>query len=281
MPKRFIRRFLLPFTLLFLTACGTNYTLPDVSATSDATAKRLFAEERQRPVATVKMSPDKALRQFVRVAKRIEPVAERFCRQETAEKKGFDCDVQILIDEGTAERNAYQSYAKDGTPIITFTPLMILDARNEDEIAFILGHEFGHHIGQHIKKGQQQAAVGGLILGGLMAAAQAQSAGTPYYDANAAQQGIEDAVGLGYALGNRAFSQQYELESDVIGTIIARSAGFDPVKGARYFARPEPVRRADGKLSFWGTHPPDEKRLAVVIEAAAALERGEGIRRKK
>jgi len=144
-----------------------------------------------------------------------------------------------------------------------------MDARSEDELAFVMGHEFGHHIATHIQKQQQQAMVGAIALGTLTAVAQANN---QYSDPYADQLAIESSMALGAALGNMAYSQAYELEADVIGTYITRSAGYDPVKGAKFFARPEPVRSTDGKLSFWGTHPPDSKRLATVIATVERIE---------
>ncbi len=87
----------------------------------------------------------------------------------------------------------------------------------------------------------------------------------PYTDPSINQSNIENVVMVGAAVGGSAYGQTYELESDVIGTYIARTAGYDPIKGARYFARPENPMNRDGQLSFWGTHPPDEKRIATVI----------------
>lgn len=77
-------------------------------------------------------------------------------------------------------------------------------------------------------------------------------------------------MGLGARLGNKAYSQTFELESDVVGTHIAHAAGYDPLLGARFFARPEAARSGSGRLSFWGTHPPDVRRIATVL---ATMER--------
>ncbi|WP_145963080.1 M48 family metalloprotease, partial [Mangrovicoccus ximenensis] len=102
-------------------------------------------------------------------------------------------------------------------------------------------------------------------MGNAAAAANGQS-----YDPNA----VGNSVALGYALGDRAYSQTYELESDTIGTFIAREAGYDPVTGARFFARDEDARSGNGKLSFWGTHPPDFRRVAAVIATDRMLDGG-------
>ena len=149
---------------------------------------------------------------------------------------------------------------------------MIADARNEHEIAFILGHEVGHHIGRHIQKKNQQALAGALVLGALTAVGKAyESRANPYRDTAMDQREMNRNMEAGFALGRRAFSQTYELEADVIGTYISRSAGYDPVLGARFFARPEPAKTVDGKLSFWGTHPPDEERLATILATVRQL----------
>lgn len=255
--------------LAALSACGTTYQVTELSEAHQAEAKAMFAQERNPQTATTgkRLSPKQAVHQFNRVVRRVEPVAENFCRQNSQDRKVFDCDVLIRVDTKAEERNAFQTYNKEGKPLIVFTLPMIADARNEDELAFVMGHEVGHHLAQHIEKQQQQAVAGALILGALAAAGS-----NPYVDPSINQANIENAVNLGMKVGNKAFSQTYELESDVIGTYIAKTAGYDPVKGAKYFARPESPKTADGQLSFWGTHPPDEKRIAVVLATVDKME---------
>lgn len=140
-----------------------------------------------------------------------------------------------------------------------------MDTVNDHEVAFVLAHEYGHLIGRHIEKSQQQALAGALIVGTLAAVAASNG---DYYDPALVGAGIE----LGAAAGSHVYSQSYELESDALGTRITASAGYDPVKGALYFARPEDARAPDGTRSFWGTHPPDEKRLATVIASKKQMD---------
>lgn len=105
-----------------------------------------------------------------------------------------------------------------------------------------------------------------VMMGVLTAASQSYSSyGNTYQNTAMDRQEMEQNIQLGAAAGQTAYSQSYELEADVIGTYIAKSAGYNPIQGARYFARPEPKKSQSGKLSFWGTHPPDEKRIATVI----------------
>lgn len=266
-----------------LGACGTTYSVPEASAVHTQTAANMFAEEQNPATARAggRLSPAAAVRQFHQVVSRVEPAAEKFCRQEMAGKEGFDCDITIAIDQKSQSRNAYQSYDRDGKPVVTFTVPMIADARNPDELAFVLGHEMGHHIGQHITKQEQQAIAGAILMGALTAYGQASASyANPYrYTGNDAQI-MQNNMDLGAGAGRVAYSQTYELESDVIGTAIATMAGYDPIKGARFFARPESKVDASGNLSFWGTHPPDRKRLATVIATSASIKENGGIARK-
>ncbi|WP_347138926.1 M48 family metallopeptidase [Paracoccus sp. SSK6] len=243
-------------------ACGTTYELPGVDDSVNARATAMFAEAKAAAPRSP-ASPALAQARFQRVASRIQPVAENLCKAELA-RKGADCRVKLELDRQMAEPNAYFTYGGPGTsdPVIRFTVPMLQDVESDDEVAFILGHEYGHLIGQHIVKQQQQAVAGALILGALTAYANAEAASAGQsYDPNAVGRNME----IGAAVGQKAYSQTYELESDMLGTRIAAAAGYDPVKGAKYFARDKAARSQTGQLSFWGTHPADSKRLAVVL----------------
>ncbi|PSL16043.1 M48 family metalloprotease [Shimia abyssi] len=261
--------------LALMAACGTTYSVPKADPTFSSQASAMFAEEQNQATqrAGNRLSASAAASQFNRVARRVEPVAEEFCRKLTADREGFNCDIQILVDTEMPNRNAFQTYDRAGNPLVTFTLPMIADARNEHELAFVMGHEVGHHLAQHIKKKEQQAAVGAIIAGSLMAYAAAYDTSTPQH---LKQQDINNAVMLGAAAGGHVYSQTYELESDVLGTYIAMWAGYDPVKGSLFFARPENPKEANGQLSFWGTHPPDEKRIATVLATVAEIEKKKG-----
>ena len=206
-------------------------------------------------------------------------MAKSLCESELAQGKDIDCNVRLEIDYKMGVRNAYFTYLEPGysKPVIRFTMPMLRDAENDHEVAFILGHEYGHLIGQHIEKADQQALAGAIILGAIAAYgnAQAASAGA-YYDPN----DVDRAMQLGSAVGQRAFSQTYELESDMIGTRIAAAAGYDPIIGAKYFARDEAARSKSGQLSFWGTHPANEERIEVVIATMDQINDQQGLVRK-
>lgn len=187
---------------------------------------------------------------FSTVVKRVEPVAERECRTRRADA---NCDFQIVVDDRPSEpANAYQTLDRNGRPVVVFTRALISETRNQDELAFILGHETAHHIQGHIPKTQQSATAGALILGVIASLG------------GAGQTGVDAAQNIGATIGARRYSKGYELDADRLGTLITIRAGYDPVKGAEYFNRiPDPGNQ------FLGTHPPNAERIQVVHQTAA------------
>lgn len=195
-------------------------------------------------------SAEQAVRNFAEVLAAVEPVAEAECARRTT---GVNCDFAIVVDaDPRAQPNAFQSLSRAGRPQITFTIALIADARNVDELAFILGHEAAHHIEGHLDERAQSAAVGASII---------ENAAS---EAGATGRQLRRARQFGAFLGSRVFSQEMELEADAMGARIAKRAGYDPVRGAAYFTRiPDPGE------TFLGTHPPNAQRLQVVRRAAA------------
>ncbi|WP_106745855.1 M48 family metallopeptidase [Yoonia maritima] len=207
----------------------------------------------QQTANAPKVSRAQAMNNYRRAVARVEPVAEALCRQRAP---SLNCDFRIVIDDRNGDMvNAYQTLDNNGRPILGFTTGLIAEARNEDEIAFVIAHETAHHIAGHIARQRQNAMVGAALLGGL-----AGALGTTSADAiNSAQQ-------IGATVGARTYSKNFELEADALGTRIAHSSGYDPLRGAQFFFRiPDPGDR------FLGTHPANGDRLKTVQRVAAGL----------
>jgi len=193
-------------------------------------------------------------RDFAAVVTRVEPVAERQCRQQASVS---DCDFRILLDERPGvPANAFQTVDRAGRPILIVTAPLLSEMRNDDELAFVLGHEAAHHIAGHLPKTQQSAVLGAVLAGAIVTAGGGTAAS------------VEAAQNLGASVGARTFSKQFELEADALGTVIAANSGYDPVRGADFFARiPDPGDR------FLGTHPPNADRQRVVRDVANQIAR--------
>lgn len=198
------------------------------------------------------LSPAQAAQNFAAVVSRVEPVAEAICRERT---RGVLCDLQIVIDDRPGEPpNAYQTLDASGQPVVAFTVALIADARNPDELAFVMGHEASHHIAGHIPR-QQENGLRGALLAGVLASVSGADAAT-------AQQ----LQNIGATVSARSYSKGYELEADALGAEITMRAGYDPVLGAGFFNRlPDPGDE------FLGSHPPNAERQAQVRAVVEAL----------
>lgn len=229
---------------LLLTGCTDLYPL------SPSAPEPTFAIAQPAPL----MTPEQAVNSFVEAIERVEPVAEALCLERT---RGINCDLQIVVDgRPNQPPNAFQTVDKAGRPIVGFTVALIADARNQDEIAFVMGHEAAHHFAGHIPRRQEQAQTSAIL-----ASVVAQVSG-------AGPDAVRAATSLGAEFGARQYSKEFELEADAIGTEIAFLAGFDPVRGAAFFDRvPDPGDQ------FLGSHPPNARRQALVRQTAAGLRR--------
>lgn len=233
-------RFLPLYFGLALTAC----TLPAPPAGTGPTAAI--------PTSAGLPSPQQAVENFISVVDRVEPVAERICRAQTT---GLACDYQIVVDRRPElPPNAFQTVDRAGRPIIAFTISLIAEARSQDELAFILGHEAAHHIAGHLPR-QKESALRGAVLAGVLVSLGGGDAGA-----------VRAAQDLGATVGARTYSKNFELEADALGTVIAFRAGYDPERGAEYFSRID-----DPGNMFLGTHPANAQRIQTVRATLANL----------
>ncbi|MFD3189786.1 M48 family metallopeptidase [Sedimentitalea sp. HM32M-2] len=198
------------------------------------------------------LSPEQAARMFTQVVRQVEPVAEHECRRQG---RGVNCDFLIAVDPNPrAQPNAFQSEDERGRPVLTFTASLIGSVRNADEMAFVMGHEAAHHIANHLTRQRLNSATAAEIFGGL-----ATLTGGGASEVASAQE-------LGAVVGARAYSKDFELEADQLGTVITYRAGFDPLRGAEFFTRiPDPGDR------FLGSHPPNAARVETVRRTLGAL----------
>lgn len=198
------------------------------------------------------LPPDLAAQNFIAVARRMEPLIEAECRERAAAQ---NCDYRIVVDDRPGQApNAFQTFEAAGRPVIGFNLALISEARNQDELAFVMAHEAAHHIAGHIPRKQQDAMAGALIFGTLAAASGADPTA------------IRSAQDFGATVGSRAKSKDYELEADRLGTVLTWNAGYDPLLGAAFFARiPDPGRM------ILGTHPANALRMDVVRQTVSEL----------
>jgi predicted Zn-dependent protease len=241
---------LLSIALMALVACE------EVVVDAPPPTEQADAKPESRPSGSG-MSPSQAARTFVTVKDRMEPIVERACRDRTS---GVNCDFRIVVDDRkNAPPNAYQTLDRNGRPIISFTLALIADAKNADEIAFVMGHEAAHHIQGHIERQRRNALAGAVISGAL--------ATLTGGDATA----VRNAQDIGAQVGARTYSKDFELEADQLGTILTMDSGYDALRGAQFFNRiPDPGDK------FLGTHPPNAKRVSTVRRTVESYKAARG-----
>ena len=191
---------------------------------------------------------------FNRVRARVNAQAVAVCNQFRADLPARYCQFQYnVLNNDKQPANAFQSWNRAGQPVITFNSNMLRTVRNDHEIAFILGHEAGHQIARHLIR-RRENATAGAVLGAIIGSA----------------TGIDpsSAADLGGAIGGRAYSKEWELQADVLGTHIAARAGYNPEIGAQSF------NRFSGSNALLSTHPPGPDRIATVQRTYAQIKAG-------
>ena len=156
-----------------------------------------------------------------------------------------------MDDRPDQKPNAYQFEDTNGQPIIAFTASLIEIARNEDELALVMGHEAAHHIRGHLDRQISSARSGAILSAGIATILGGDT------------EAVEKAYDVGAQIGARRYSKEFELEADELGTIIALKSGYDPIRGSKFFSKiPDPGNK------YLGTHPPHAKRIKMIHDTA-------------
>jgi predicted Zn-dependent protease len=154
-----------------------------------------------------------------------------------------------LLDSDSV--NAYS--APGGYVFITRGALML--AQDEAELAGVIAHEIAHISERHIVKALKIRAAdsgGSAGLGRLLS-------GSSDTARIAFGQAVDQAVAILFESG---YSQQDELESDQVGTLLLAHSGYDPLALRRYLERAQALEQSSAALNT--THPPSRQRLRTL-----------------
>lgn len=129
----------------------------------------------------------------------------------------------------------------------------LIEKANEDELAFVLGHEIGHVSARHsVKRLQSTLGINLLISVALR---------NPNY-AN-----IQQAVGVVYEIVALGYSRKDEYLADYLGVKYSIRVGYDPKAAFSLFEKMAKEQGKDQQLVFLMSHPPLEKRIEKIQEA--------------
>src|SRR5690606_22482768 len=132
---------------------------------------------------------------------------------------------------------------------------LLLNMRNEAELAGVMAHEISHVLKRHHLNAIQKNAQTGLVADlASMAAGSSKNAGL-----------ADKAIGASTELYARGLDKDDEFEADRMGVVLAARAGYDP------YGLPAVLQTLDGMNSqdsglalMFKTHPAPQKRLELL-----------------
>lgn len=140
---------------------------------------------------------------------------------------------------------------------------LIIAAKNESELAGVIGHEIGHVTQRHIARMLQQSegslamTLGSILLALLAARAGGSSGGD-------AAMGIMMGTQAAMIQNQLGYSRDAEREADRVGLQSLQNAGFDPHGMEAFFERLQKNNRWYGSAStsYISTHPLTTERIS-------------------
>jgi predicted Zn-dependent protease len=247
-------------TLALAGCSGADFVLPELSDADVSRASLTVGSESSNPPRHLRTEAES--RQLLRrIADRLQASAPALCQH----AKVKTCRINIAYSSD-GEVNAYAS-GKDS--VVVQRGLLEL-LQSEEEVAAVVAHEYGHHLGQHIEEKQRNAAIGAILMG-LAAAGGAMAAGADGND-----PGMTNAVGtwagVGAQIGALSYSKSQEREADLLSAYLLARAGYDLHKAGHVWQVLAQLDKKKTKASLFDTHPAGPERMAAWEKAIVEVE---------
>ena len=149
----------------------------------------------------------------------------------------------------TVDDPTLNAWCMPGGKVCFYTGLVDL-ADNDDQLAAVMGHEIAHAVAKHgNERMSQQLAVAGIANLATMSQSE-----------NSQANSIFDLVFRGTTtLGMLKFSRVHETESDKMGLVFMKLAGYDPYQAISFW---EKMAQNGAKVpEILSTHPSDQTRI--------------------
>ena len=243
--KRAIRTLTLFLVFINVAGCATNpYTnrsqfllIPENQEVH--MGNQAYAQAINNPKVVISKNPAE-VEPVTRVAERIIAAAKQSKYAERA--KSFQWEVTVIKNDKT--KNAW---ALPGGKIAVYTGIFP-EAKNENGLAAIMGHEVVHALARHGAERVSQHTAANLGM---------QIASVALDMKPIAQTLAMQALGIGVLL---PFSRGHESEADYIGLLLAADAGYDPREAVLLWERMAESSKG-GPPEFLSTHPAHDTRI--------------------
>ena len=232
---------------LLVAGCAAKLAPPAVSDAEVEAARRSIAAA--APPAIPARSPTEDAAMLEPVARRLAAAAQPVC----VAHLGRPCRFVVGLYPSPASARAMA--AAYGWRQVTITAGMVRLAETEDELAAVVGHEFGRHLAAHIDLQQVRGRVAGMAASTLLGAVM------PFggFVGMLLDQGVSQ---LGANAARLAYAKSEEREADYLGAYLVARAGYDLERAGGVWvrlARPE----ARGSAALSASHQPEAERLAA------------------
>jgi predicted Zn-dependent protease len=248
-------------TLALAGCSGADFVLPELSD-ADVNRASLTVSSASSDLPRYPRTEVESRELLQRIADRLQASAPPLCQH----AKVKTCRINITYSNDD-EVNAYAS----GTDSVVVQRGLLELLQSEDEVAAVVAHEFGHHLGRHIEEKKRNAAIG-AILAGLAAAGGAMAAGADGNDP-AMTRAVGTWAGVGAQIGALSYSKSQEREADLLSAYLLARADYDLHRAGHVWQVLAQLDKKKTKASLFDTHPAGPERMAAWEKAVVEVER--------
>lgn len=231
---------------IIIGICLGGYLL--VEATVNASIDHL-------PIAVDKQLGESAFKHFLKKYKFINDDKQLNRIRGIAEKLSAASSMPYKFDVYLAKSKEVNAFALPGGKIIVFSGL-IKDAKSDDEIAGVLGHEIGH-----LKKRHSLRDL-------LHSVSLLQFCKFVFGDNH---EDVQELMNLMLKIEGLKYNRDQESEADEIGINLAKKAGYDPNGLIHFFQRIQD-EESNSPPAFILSHPLPKNRVVALKKKLADLE---------
>jgi predicted Zn-dependent protease len=167
-------------------------------------------------------------------------------------------DSDMNWEMAILETNELNAFVMPGGKIVIFEGILRA-ARDQHQLAAVIGHEIAHVTAEHTKRKLLQGGKGMEI--GIQVAAVLLGGGN-YGAQYTAQEMLNQGAMYGLLL---PYKRGQETEADVIGLEFMAKAGFDPRAAVPLWQNMEEQSGGEGPAEFASTHPSPDNRIESLI----------------